>query len=57
MNFIESGKYIKQGFEYRLVVKNLYEKVRKLWEKQQKIMYENYRYDFHFLKNDWTLLT
>lgn len=42
MNFIESGKYIKQGFEYRLVVKNLYEKVRKLWEKQQKIMYENY---------------
>ena len=30
MNLIESGKYIKQGFEYRLVVKNLYEKVRKL---------------------------
>lgn len=42
MNFIESGKYIKQGFEYRLEVKNLYEKVRKLPEKQQKIIYENY---------------
>lgn len=42
MNFIESGKYIKQGFEYRLEVKNWYEKVRKLPEKQQKIMYENY---------------
>ena len=42
MNFIESGKYIEQGFEYRLEVKNLYEKVRKLLEKQQKIIYENY---------------
>lgn len=30
MNFIKSVKYIKQGFEYRLEVKNLYEKVRKL---------------------------
>ena len=30
MNFIESGKYIEQGFKYRLEVKNLYEKVRKL---------------------------
>lgn len=26
MNFTESGKYIKQGLEYRLEVKNLYEK-------------------------------
>lgn len=42
MNFIESGKYIKQVFEYRLEVKNLYEKVKKLQEKQQKIIYETY---------------
>lgn len=33
MNFIESGKYIKQGFEDRLEIKNLYENVRKLPEK------------------------
>lgn len=33
MNFIEFGKYIKQGFEDRLEIKNLYENVRKLPEK------------------------
>lgn len=43
MNLIESGENIEQDFEDRLEIKNLYEKVRKLQEKQQKIIYENYR--------------
>ena len=42
MNLIESGENIEQDFEDRLEIKNLYENVRKLPEKQQKIIYENY---------------
>lgn len=42
MNLIESGENIEQDFEDRLEIKNLYEKVRKLPVKPQKIIYENY---------------
>lgn len=42
MNLIESGENIEQDFEDRLEIRSLYEKVRKLPEKQQKIIYENY---------------
>lgn len=42
MNLIESDENIEQDFEDRLEIKELYEKVRKLPEKQQKIIYENF---------------
>ena len=42
MNLIESDENIEQDFEDRLEIKKLYEKVRKLPEKQQKIIYENF---------------
>ncbi len=42
MNLIESDENIEQDFEDRLEIKRLYEKVRKLPEKQQKIIYENF---------------
>lgn len=41
MNLIESRENIEQDFEDRLEIKNLYEKVRKLPVKPQKIIYEN----------------
>ena len=42
MNLIESGENIEQDFEDRLEIKQLYERVRKLPEKQQKVIYENF---------------
>lgn len=42
MNLIESDENIEQDFEDRLEIKQLYERVRKLPEKQQKIIYENF---------------
>ena len=42
MNLIESDENIEQDFEDRLEIKKLYEKVRKLPDKQQKIIYENF---------------
>ena len=42
MNLIESDENIEQDFEDRLEIKRLYEKVRKLPDKQQKIIYENF---------------
>ena len=42
MNLIESHENIEQDFEDRLEIKKLYEKVRKLPDKQQKIIYENF---------------
>lgn len=42
MNLIESDENIEQDFEDRLEIKELYEKVRKLPGKQQKIIYENF---------------
>lgn len=42
MNLIESDENIEQDFEDRLEIKELYEKVRKLPDKQQKIIYENF---------------
>lgn len=42
MNLIESDENIEQDFEDRLEIKQLYERVRKLPEKQQKVIYENF---------------
>jgi len=42
MNLIESDENIEQDFEDRLEIKKLYERVRKLPDKQQKIIYENF---------------
>lgn len=42
MNLIESSENIEQDFEDRLEIKQLYESVRKLPERQQKIIYENF---------------
>ena len=42
MNLIVSDENIEQDFEDRLEIKQLYEKVRKLPDKQQKIIYDNF---------------